>query len=462
MLQDVVRRLERLGLRARATVAWAAIALCLSAGLAVLAYELTQNELIDDRQQRVTAQSYVNARLLRSGLRSQQPDVNALLSSLEGNARSQTIARVDGRWFAGSVGIGPDQLPSDLTEVVSEGDAAQQLVDVDGVPHAIVGVPVAEAAAEYYELVSLEDIDGSLDNLARGLAVGASVATVLAAVAGWWASGRVLRPLRRMAAASAGIAEGDLGTRLETLGDPDLGPIQKSFNRMADAVERRVEREHRFTSDVSHELRSPLAAMLSSIEIAKRSSQDPEAVQDALTHLHERTDAFHELVDDLLEISRVDAGVTQLQREPVDPRAMIDAVIAMTGSDGVHVDIAPDVPQFVEADKRRLARMIMNLLENAQRYAGGPTRIELRCVGATLRIAVEDDGPGVPEHERRHVFGRFARGERARRGSAGGTGLGLALVDEHARLHGGQVTVESAPSGGARFIIDIPIQAASA
>ena len=451
-----MQRRTRLGLRARATAAWATIALVLSAGLATLAYQVTRTELVGDREERAVAQSYLNARLLRSALRTPAPDVNALLSSLEGNAGSQAVAAVDGEWFAGSVGVGPDVIPESLAETVAAGDAGHQLAAVSGEPYVVVGVPVAEVGADYFELVSLEDIDDSLRSLGSSLAVGAVFATLVAALAGWYASGRVLRPLRRMAVAAAGIAGGKLGTRLDALGDPDLEPMQRSFNRMADAVEERIRREHRFTSDVSHELRSPLAAMLSSIEIARLSSRDPEAVDEALRHLHQRTEAFHQLVVDLLEISRVDAGQTQLQLEPIDPRAMIGAVLSMTGDEHVDVDVAVDTPAVVRADKRRLGRMVMNLLENADRYAGGARRVELSGVDGMLRIAVEDDGPGVPEHERRHVFGRFARGEQVRGGSISGTGLGLALVDEHAQLHGGRAAVESAPGGGARFIIEIP------
>lgn len=323
-------------------------------------------------------------------------------------------------------------------------------------------MPIAESNARYFELVSLEDIDGSLATLARGLAVGAVLATAAAALAGWYASGRVLRPLRRMASAAAGIAEGNLDTRLDAFGDRDLEPMQRSFNRMADTVEDRIAREHRFTSDVSHELRSPLAAMLSSIEIARHSRREPEAVDQALAQLQERAEAFHELVVDLLEISRVDAGVAQLQAEPIDPRALVHAVVNMSTSDDIPVHVAADVPATIEADKRRLGRMIMNLIENADRYAGGATSIELSRADGMLRIAVEDRGPGVPEHERTHVFGRFSRGERARQSPTTGTGLGLALVDEHARLHGGRVFVDDAAGGGARFIIDLPVSEDSA
>jgi len=112
----------------------------------------------------------------------------------------------------------------------------------------------------------------------------------------------------------------------------------------------------------------------------------------------------------------------------------------------------------VIADKRRLGRSLVNLVENAERYAGGATRIAVAREGETVRFTVEDDGPGIPIHERRHVFGRFARGEHAHTGSTEGTGLGLALVEEHVRLHGGRVRVEDGDGGGARFVIEIPLR----
>ena len=432
------------------------IALTLSVALALLAYQLTRNELVEDRESRAATQAYLNARLLRSSLRTPEPDVAAILSSLEGNAGSTAIALVEGQWFAGSVGYGPDSVPSSLAESVADGLAGRQIAAIDDRPHVVVGVPIAEFDARYFELVPLDDIDDALADLARGLAAGAALATVAGALAGWYASGRVLRPLGRMADAASEIAEGDLHTRVDALGDPDLETLQDSFNRMADSVQERIEREHRFTSDVSHEVRSPLAAMLSAIHIARR-RDDPEAVDDALAQLEERTQAFHDLVVDLLEISRVDAGVAELELDRLDPRTLVHAVLESLDLRAVPVDVGEGVARTITADKRRLGRMVINLLENAERYGGGATRIELAGGDGVVRIAVEDGGPGVPEHERRHIFGRFARGDTARADTTEGTGLGLALVAEHARLHDGRVWVEDPPGGGARFVIELPV-----
>jgi signal transduction histidine kinase len=445
-------------LRARATIVWALIALALAAGVAAISYRVTRSDLMEERQERATAQAYLNARLVRSGLRASVPDLSAILSSLEGNVGSSSLTRLDGEWFASSVGVGPDLLPQQLVEVVEGGDTGRVVTSIDGSPYVVVGVPIAESAAAYYELVVLDDVDSTLRSLARNLFLGAAAATIAAAFVGWYASGRILTPLKRMARAASAIADGNLATRLDASGDRDLEPLQQSFNRMADAVEERVAREHRFTSDVSHELRGPVAAMKSSIEVARRRLDDPDSARDAICHLDERTDALHELVVDLLEMSRMDAGVAELQLDPMSPAELVDAAVKMTGGDSVAIEVADDVPETIVADKRRLGQSLMSLIENAGKYAGGVTRIEVTTSHDCIRFAVEDAGPGIPAHERRHVFGRFARGEQARNGSVKGSGLGLALVEEHMRLHGGRVHVDDAVGGGARFVLELPVR----
>jgi two-component system, OmpR family, sensor histidine kinase MtrB len=168
-------------------------------------------------------------------------------------------------------------------------------------------------------------------------------------------------------------------------------------------------------------------------------------------------------VEDLLEISRFDAGVMHLDLEEVRVDEMvIQAVTASTDVD-VTVDIDSDLAGVVvKADKRRLSRVIANLLDNAAKYGDGATRVELRRNGNAVMIAVEDDGPGVPAEDHESIFFRFNRGTLAghRRG-IDGVGLGLSLVAEHIRLHGGSVWVEDRADGepGARFVIELPAEA---
>ena len=157
-----------------------------------------------------------------------------------------------------------------------------------------------------------------------------------------------------------------------------------------------------------------------------------------------------------VELSRVDAGRDDDQRELVDVHAVAAQSIAGFGLE-VGVLAGADIPVLHELNSLRFERTLANLLENAARYGGGATRVECRHIGGSLRVTVDDDGPGVPEHERTSIFGRFHRGSATvGAGQSKGTGLGLSLVDEYVRMEGGTVRVESSPSGGARFIVEIP------
>ena len=180
------------------------------------------------------------------------------------------------------------------------------------------------------------------------------------------------------------------------------------------------------------------------------------------------------MVDDLLEISRFDAGSAELSLDEVDPGELVSRAVgasAPVGEDGHRapvvfpVEIEPGVEGLrLRVDKRRFERVMANLVENATLYAGGVTRVvvarypEVGVPARSIRVIVEDQGPGVPPPDRHHLFERFYRGSRAgRRESSEGTGLGLSLVAEHVRLHGGSIWIEDAPVRGSRFVIELPL-----
>lgn len=446
-----------LGMRSRATLAWGIIALLLSAALATLAYQVTRGQLVEERQESALTQSYLNARLIRNTLRAGETSLGEALSAVGGSARSVVLARVGGEWFSGSVGIGPNALPSSLTEVVAAGGAGRQLAEIDGRPYTGVGVAIPAYNARYFELTPMDDINRTLDDLARGLALSALAATLCGAGVGWFASGRILRPLRQFTSAAERIAEGGFDTRITSAGDRDLRLLARSFNRMADAVQQRIDRESRFTSQVSHELRSPVAALFSTINVARRRSGRDSA--QTLDEMERRVRDLHHLVEDLLELSRVEAGVSGMQIEKVDPVQLTRNLIERLERPEIPIEVGEAVPGAIQADKRRLTQMLQNLIDNADRYGGGVTRIEIGGGDGVVRLAVEDDGPGVPEHERKFIFERFARGELAGLSGHSGAGLGLALVAEHAVLHGGMVRLEDRREGsGSRFVLELPVE----
>jgi two-component system, OmpR family, sensor histidine kinase MtrB len=446
----------RLNLRLRALLAWAAIILVLSAALSASAFQVTRARLVAERESGGVDRAYLNARALRTSLRTPDADVTAVLSSLEANAGSIVLARVAGEWFSGSVGSGPESLPHSLVSAVAAGRAGRQRTRIGGAATVVVGVPIPEVDARYFEIVPLADIERTLDSLRDRLVAAAAAAALVAAAAGWYASGRVLRPLRELAATAEEIAGGRLDSRVSQSRDRDLQVIERAFNRMADSIQERIDREARFTSDVSHELRSPVAAMLSAVNIARRTNRASGIDAPVLDSIEERAEVLHRTVEDLLEISRVEAGVATLQLAPVDPVRLAHAVLERMGREGVAVDhdetIAPTA-----LDKRRVGQMLQNLVDNADRYGGGARRIVVTELDGWIRFAVEDAGAGVAPHERSRIFERFARGEEAGTSGAPGTGLGLALVAEHAALHGGCVRLDEAFDQGARFVIELPV-----
>lgn len=449
---------RRLGLRARSTVAFAGMALVLSSSLALFSYELTRRYLMTNREQTAQRQAFVNARTVRELLRADATEPTAVLSALQLGADGAALVHVGDAWLGTSVGFGQSNVPADLARRVARvgGAGRQRIVDESGA-YVVVGVPLPAVGADYFELLPLFELEHTLGTLARTLLVAAVVTTGAGALAGRAASRRVLRPLENLAVAAGRIGEGSLD-RLDSPPDGDLAPLVQSFNDMVAALGRRIDRERRFSSDVSHELRSPLAAMAASLNVARR-QVDAEPARVALDELRHQVDAFTSLVLDLLEISRAEAGVAEVHVEEVDLGQLVDAVVRSRDASPVEVHAAAGVR--VPVDKRRIGQVLANLLDNADRYAGGAVAAFVQRGDGVVRILVDDAGPGVPDTERRHVFERFARGALASAPEGpSGTGLGLALVSEHVRLHGGRVWVEDAPAGGARFVVELPVDGA--
>lgn len=452
-------RLRRVGLRTRVTLAFALGALLLSATLAGITYELARSYLLRQREESVLSQAYVNAHLVKSSLRSPQPDVPTLLASLELPSASHPVLAHEGAWFGSSVAVGRDSIPAELRRLVLGGTPARQRFVLDGAAQIVVGVPLPAVDGAYFEVFPLAELNRTLDVLHSSLVVAAAATTVAGAVVGRWATRRVLLPVAQVSAAAAAIAGGGLDVRLDEHGDKELSSMAQSFNRMTDTLQARIRRDARFASDVSHELRSPLTTLAASLQVlTARRDEMPERARQALDLLAAEVGRFERLVGDLLEISRMDAGVDDLAFEEVALGELVLHAVRSGRSGTVPVEIeATAASAVVRADKRRLERVVANLVENAQRHGGGVARVSVEGAPSGARLAVEDFGPGIPPDDRERVFERFARGDAAgRRGEGDGTGLGLSLVQEHVRLHGGRVWAEDRPGGGARFVVELP------
>lgn len=458
------RLTQRLGLRARITLAFAIGALLLSALLSATTWALTRENLLNQREDSATVVVYQNAGIVQQGVGDSDTDNQALLGSLSTPLGSRPILFNGNEYVSLTPEFGRDALPASLRDTVVGGQPARMRYDLGGEMQLAVGIPIPSAEVAYFEIVSLGDLEDTLGALGVSL-LGASLVTTLAGAAlGWWASRRALRPLTGVSTAATALAAGRLDTRLDTSEDPDLRPIAASFNDMAQALQDRIERDARFASDVSHELRSPLMTLAASIEVMENQRDDlPDRSKAALDLMVGDIDRFQQLVEDLLEISRFDAGVVRLELEEVHLAELVMQAVSYSTDTDVPVELDAELAGVVvQADKRRIVRVIANLIDNAAKHGGGATSVSLRQVDDGVQIAVEDRGEGVPEEDRDLIFDRFNRGGGGgRRGSGDGVGLGLALVAEHVHLHGGLVWVESRGNGdnGARFVVQLPVEA---
>ena len=437
-------------------------ALLLSSSVAGSTFGLTRRELVSQQERAAVSQLWINAREIRTSLRDPAADVPAVLDELYTANQARSLLQLRTGDIRSPSALVLEDIPDDLRQAVHRQGTGLKRFERDGLPQLGVGVSIGELQADYYEVVPLDTLDDTLRTLAAVLTGTAIAASLGGAVFGYWSARTALQPLREMSAATTSIASGDLSIRLDPETDPDLGPITTSFNDMAEAFQARIERDERFASDVSHELRSPLMTLAASISVLQsRRDEMPDVAQQALDLLVSDTERFRRLVEDLLEMSRYDAGAARLEISWIQLSEFLSRVIAGSRTPGVPLRVSPRHADLtIQGDKRRLAQVITNLLDNAEKYAGGATGVSFRPIGDHVHITVEDAGPGIAPEDRDRIFDRFRRGgsDAGRRQAATGVGLGLSLVAEHVRLHGGRVWVMEQPDGrpGSRFVVELP------
>jgi two-component system, OmpR family, sensor histidine kinase MtrB len=433
-------------------VASAVVSALIAATLSLVTYVWVRDYLLDQRDEAALREATANARTVREVVRAASTSFDELLRSLRSEQGSVILIRSSDAWFTSSIGLGPDTLPPSLLGALDDGAASRMRFETNGTARLAVAVPIPAADVAYVEVFPLNTIDSTLERLGIILAVGSLLVGVAGAGVGTWASRRALRPLTATSRAAALLAEGQLDARLPHDPDPDLDRLIGAFNEMAEALGERIAREARFTSDVSHELRTPVAAMRAAADVLLRRRDELSGRgREALELLSDEVDEFDKLVTDLLEISRIDAGVEQVSAESVVLPDFLVRVARQHESDHVDIDVDPRLSDEVWVDKRHLERIVSNLLRNAKVHAGGAIRIGLSGVPPVVVLEVDDAGPGVPIEERLRIFERFARSDDARQRP--GSGLGLAIAAEHARLLGGSLTVVDRPGGGARFVL---------
>ncbi len=375
-----------------------------------------------------------------------------------------------------------DALPEDLRADVDAGNQSYKYALIpddqrEPRPTLLVGAPVpTEAGGEQIELYFAFPLDQEEESLSliRSTVVIIGVALTLLVVGiGVLVTRLVVDPVRQAAGTAQRLAEGDLEERMAVRGEDELARLAMSFNAMADSLQRQITQlealsqlQQRFTSDVSHELRTPLTTVQMAADVLHEARGDfAPHVSRSAELLSAELDRFESLLTDLLEISRYDAGAAVLDWEATDLGALVDRV-----ADGMQalaerhdcrlVVHRPDDDVIADVDARRVERVLRNLVGNAIEHGRGkPVEVTLACNRTAAAVTVRDFGVGLSSADAQHVFDRFWRADPSRVRTVGGSGLGLSISLEDARLHGGWLQVWGQPGHGAQFRLTLPLEA---
>jgi signal transduction histidine kinase len=441
-------------------------AMAAALALSVVTYASTRSYLLGQRSEVAQRQAFNNAQLMRNIIETDSANIADLVTQIRTEQGGYAVVQLDERpgrmslfYAQEPLRFTQSNLPPELVELTLRDITSRQRFQFENRPYEAIGVAVPSIGLHYFEAFPVSDVENTLRTIQITLLIGVILITLAAGVLGLSMSKTVLQPLTRVALAANQIATGGLDTRLMQEDDSDLDRLVVSFNEMADAVQQRIEREQRFASDVSHELRSPVTALSAAADVlASRKSEFSERNQQAIDIMQRQIERFDRTVLDLLELSRLDAQVVDHETEDVALNDLISRIMHRYGFGEIPFissvqtsDGETRADDETRLDRRRIERILVNLLENARDHANGATRVTLSSDGNRFTLAVHDAGPGVLVTERNQVFDRFARGTASR--NSKGSGLGLAIVKEHARALHGSAHVEESSEGGSSFVI---------
>ncbi|MFE9024627.1 ATP-binding protein [Streptomyces sp. NPDC007808] len=485
--KGVWSRLRFTSLRLRLVVVFGLVALTAAVSASGIAYWLNR-EAVLKRTQDAVLRDFEQEMQNRAGLLPQEPTQDELQHTAGQMANSSQrfsvllVARdADGKTVFGSSG-GLDgftlaQVPESLRTAVNDKQEInssnkseyhlywQRIVDGD-TPYLVAGTRVIGGGPTGYMLKPLDQEAKDLNSLAWSLGIATGLALIGSALLAQAAATTVLKPVHRLGVAAGRLGEGKLDTRLRVSGTDELADLSRTFNNAAEALEKRVadmaardEASRRFVADMSHELRTPLTAITAVTEVleeeleAESGSMDP-MIEPAVRLVVSETRRLNDLVENLMEVTRFDAGTARLVLDDVDIADQITACIdARAWLDAVDLDAERGI--MARLDPRRLDVILANLIGNALKHGGSPVRVTIREADDSIVIDVRDHGPGIPEDVLPHVFDRFYKASASRPRSEG-SGLGLSIALENAHIHGGEITAANSPEGGAVFTLRLP------
>jgi two-component system sensor histidine kinase MtrB len=465
----VTRTVSVSRLRPRLVATFALTAALASAAVAATSYALVRAavlgraESVARRESRAALGDAVEA-LPPAPTRAQVAELVQRLKARAGADFDVVAVDQDHTFDTTSISLSADSVPAALAGPVAAGRVALERTSVGGHPFVVAGGRPAGGPALYL-FFPLGDVAADLRLLRNVLAGVGTGAVLLSAGVGALAARGLLRPLRQARNAAHRLEVGLLGTRLPERGGDEFADLGHAFNRMAEALERSIgdlrdlEASHRrFVADVSHELRTPLTALTTAADVldAHSAGLDAAGARAARLLVHESR-RLAALVEDLMEISRLDAGAAPMAWEPVDVARLARSAVSARGWGGrVGVAVAPGSgPTTTVADPRRLDAIVANLVGNALEHGRPPVRLVVAGGTGEVTATVSDAGPGIAPAHLPRVFDRFYKADPARPGGRG-SGLGLAIARENAHLHGGDLTVASPPGEGATFTLTLP------
>lgn len=475
-------RLPRLipGLRTTATIHFGLGALIGCLLIALGTYLTARHYLVTQREQEAVRQAGLDASYFMQGMLTQRASVPDALAALSPPSGTHLVVFREGRWYSSTVSTAADQIPASVREGVSAGSLTYAWTSRTAGAVLAVGVPLPGDTGHFYEVIWPRELDATLSTLRWVLSSFAVAGMVVGAIIGTYASRRLVRPLDGFARTAQAIGAGNLTLRLPPTADPDLRGIVDSFNLMVDALDERIRRDARFAADVGHELRSPLTTLSTSVEVLqeRRHELSPSG-RTALDLVSAEVERFARTLEDLIELGRLDAGVESEPPARLDAVELLRQTLLMSGrplellhearcdatDDAEHTVDASESGGFthgeglpVSVDKHRIARALINLLENADRHGEGVTAVRVRRCGQEVLLDVVDRGPGVEPADRERIFERFTRGAGERRGSLPGSGLGLSIVAESVAADGGRVWCAPNQDGpGTTFTVALPL-----
>lgn len=476
--------------------------------LSLAAYFITKAGQENEALQKALDQSGFNLFLADSMLPAQPEDADfdRLIDAFKIRGDFSTLIEAGNQTYFSGPDVNHTLITPELAAKVAEGNIGYQNITAPQGLTLVVGGSVRSGELSIYFFFPQGERLAELARLRNILTITGAILAALGAIVGYLLARALVRPIRRTTKAAVQMSHGDLDIRLPEHSD-EFGVLAASFNRMAGnlqskmlALEAGQARERRFVADVAHELRTPVSALVGEASLLKsRLATDPAAasseVSQLVTMVNTDITRLRQLVDDLLEISRLEARAAETVMEPVELGMFLGQLVrARDWSETVRLSI-PDQALWTQADRRRIERIIVNLVENALQHGAAPVTVQARVVrrpepgelmeseelikpgelmksgeiarpakpgesgelagNLLVQVAVTDNGPGISLEHLPHIFDRFYKADPSR-SSSRGSGLGLAIARENARLLGGDISASNAPGIGARFVLTLP------